>query len=82
MSNQLGRFVIDRTGLEGNWDFELTYTPEIRGNAPAGADAPPIDPNGPSLFTAVQEQLGLKFESAKGPVEVWVIDSIEKPTID
>jgi len=82
VSNQLGRFVVDRTGLAGNWEFELTYTPEIRGNAPAGADAPPIDPTGPSLFTAVQEQLGLKFEATKGPVDVLVIDSIEKPSID
>jgi uncharacterized protein (TIGR03435 family) len=82
VSNQLGRFVIDRTGLAGNWEFEMTYTPELRGNLPPGVDAPPIDPNGPSLFTAVQEQLGLKFESTKGPVDVWVIDSIEKPTPD
>jgi len=82
ISGQLGRFVVDRTGLTGNWEFELTYTPEIRGNAPAGADAPPIDANGPSLFTAVQEQLGLKLEATKGPVDVVVIDSIEKPAID
>jgi uncharacterized protein (TIGR03435 family) len=82
VSGQLGRFVIDRTGLEGNWDFELTYTPEQRGTAPPGADLPTSDPNGPSLFTAVQEQLGLKFEATKGPVDVIVIDSIEKPTPD
>jgi len=82
VSGQLGRFVIDRTGLTGNWDFELTYTPEQRGTPPPGVNAPPIDPNGPDLFTAVQEQLGLKFESTKGPVDVIVIDSIEKPTPD
>jgi len=82
ISGQLGRFVVDRTGLNGNWEFELTYTPEVRGNAPAGADTPPTDPNGPSLFTAVQEQLGLKLEATKGPVDVVVIDSIEKPAID
>ena len=45
-------------------------------------ELPPVDPNAPTLFTAVQEQLGLKLESAKGPVEVWVIDGIEKPTPD
>jgi uncharacterized protein (TIGR03435 family) len=79
ISGQLGRFVVDRTGLTGLWDFELTFTPEGRGGPP-GADTP-VD-TGPSLFTAVQEQLGLKFEATKGPVEVWVIDSIQKPTMD
>jgi uncharacterized protein (TIGR03435 family) len=81
LSNQVGRFVVDRTGLAGNWDFELTYTPDP-GRGTPGPDAPPIDPNGPSLFTAIQEQLGLKLEATKGPVEVWVIDSIQQPTPD
>ena len=49
---------------------------------PPGAPAPAIDPDAPSLFTAVQEQLGLKLESARGPVEVVVIDKFEKPTLD
>jgi uncharacterized protein (TIGR03435 family) len=83
ISGQLGRMVIDRTGLTGNWDFELTFAPERPlGALPPGVELPPVDPNAPTLFTAVQEQLGLKLESAKGPVEVWVIDSIEKPTPD
>jgi uncharacterized protein (TIGR03435 family) len=76
-SGPAGRMVIDRTGLTGAWDFELTYAVEAR-----GADAPPVDPNTPSLFTAIQEQLGLKLEPTKGPVEVLVIDGIEKPTDD
>ena len=76
-SGPAGRMVVDRTGLTGSWDFELAYAVEAR-----GADAPPVDPNAPSLFTAVQEQLGLKLEPTKGPVEVLVIDSIEKPVED
>ena len=77
-SGPAGRMVIDRTGLTGSWDFELTYAIEGRG----GADAPPADPNVPSFFTAIQEQLGLKLEPTKGPVEVLVIDSVEKPVED
>ena len=80
----LQRVVSDRTGLTGNYDFELTWTPEQlpqgRGDAPPGT--PPIDPNGPSLFTALQEQLGLKLESTKGAVDVLVVDHVEKPTAD
>jgi len=86
----VNRIVIDKTGLTGNYDFQLTYTPEGRGGIlglppgapPLGADAPAGDPNSPSLFTALQEQLGLKLDSQKGPVEVLVIDSVEQPTED
>ena len=83
LSNQVGRFVVDRTGLAGNWDFELMFAPDPgRGAPPTGADAAPFDPNAPSLFTALQEELGLKLEATKGPVEVLVIDSIQPPTVD
>jgi uncharacterized protein (TIGR03435 family) len=83
LSSQVGRFVVDRTGLTGNWDFDLSFTPDpTRGAPPTGPDAAPFDPNGPSLFTALQEQLGLKLEATKGPVEVWVIDSVQQPTPD
>jgi uncharacterized protein (TIGR03435 family) len=81
-SGQSGRMVIDRTGLTGSWDFELTFAVEGRGGPGGGPDAPAADPNAPSFFTAVQEQLGLKLESTKGPVEVLVIDAIEKPVED
>jgi uncharacterized protein (TIGR03435 family) len=81
LGGQSGRMVVDRTGLTGSWDFELNFAPEQRGQAP-GADAPAVDPNAPSFFTAVQEQLGLKLESTKGPVEVLVIDSVEQPTAE
>ncbi len=87
LSQNVQRIVVDRTGLTGNYDIDLTWTPEQlpqgRGDAPPGAPAlPPIDPNGPSLFTALQEQLGLKLESTRGPVDVLVIDKVERPSED
>jgi uncharacterized protein (TIGR03435 family) len=83
LANQVARTVVDRTGLTGNWDFEFTFTPERFRQARAdGVDAPAVDPDGPSLFTAIQEQLGLKLESTKGPVKVLVIDHVEQPTAD
>jgi len=69
LERQLGRTVTDHTGLTGEYDFKLTWTPD------QNADA-----TGPSIFTALQEQLGLKLDSAKGPVEIIVIDSVEKPS--
>jgi len=69
--------VVDRTGLAGSWDFDLRFVPRNR-----GVDASPADPDLPDFFTAVQEQLGVKLESTKGPVEVLVIDSVERPTED
>lgn len=74
------RLVIDRTALTGHWDFEVNYTPD-RSQMPPGVELPSsIDPNGPSLFTALEEQLGLKLRPARGPVEVLVIDSVQQPT--
>jgi uncharacterized protein (TIGR03435 family) len=85
LSQQLGRNVTDTTGLKGLYDIQLDWTPDPPpSGALAGAGgpeaAPPIDPNGPSIFTAIQEQLGLKLESTKGPVDVIVIDSVQKPS--
>jgi len=84
LSERAQRVVIDKTGLTGYYDIALTYTPAPdqlpRGLAPPGAPPPPIDPDGPSLFTAIQEQLGLKLQDQRGPVEIFVIDSIDKPT--
>jgi uncharacterized protein (TIGR03435 family) len=88
LANQVGRPIVDKTGLEGNYDLTLSWMPEAGRGAPAGPlppgapDLPPIDPDAPSLFTAVQEQLGLKLESARGPVEVIVIESIQPPLED
>jgi uncharacterized protein (TIGR03435 family) len=79
-----GRIVLDRTGLTGAYDINLTWTPDQMAQRPPGAPDPQIngvavDPNGPSLFTAVQEQLGLKLDSQRGPVEMLVVDRAEKP---
>jgi uncharacterized protein (TIGR03435 family) len=75
-----GRLVIDKTGMTGRFAFTLAWTPEQMPTAAPPPGVPPIDPNGPSFFTALQEQLGLKLESARGPVDVVVIDSVERPT--
>jgi uncharacterized protein (TIGR03435 family) len=84
LSQYTQRIVVDRTGLKGNFDIDLTFTPERmpQGPPPPGVQLPPIDPNGPSIFTAIQEQLGLKLDSERGPVEVLVIDHVERPTAD
>ena len=81
LSRTLERVVVDRTGLTGGWDFELTFAPDptLLGPLPPGVAPPAADPDAPSLFTALREQLGLKLESARGPVEVVVIDRIERP---
>lgn len=87
LSGAVGRTVADRTGLAGNFEFDLTFTPDQMPQGPAGplppgVTLPNIDPNGPSIFTALQEQLGLKLDSIRAPVEVTVIDRIERPTED
>ncbi len=84
LSQYTQRIVVDRTGLKGNFDIDLTFTPDRmpQGPPPPGVQLPPIDPNGPSIFTAIQEQLGLKLESERGPTEVLVIDHVERPTPD
>ena len=76
------RIVVDRTGLSGGWDFEITFAPERPLNPPPGVEFPAADPNAPSLFTAMQEQLGLKLQSTKGPVEVLVVERVEQPISD
>ena len=82
MVGQAGRPVIDRTGLTGNWQFLMTFAQERPAGAPPGEQLPTADPNAPSFFTALQEQLGLKLESTKAPFDVTVIDSVEHPTDD
>lgn len=89
LSPQVGRIVLDKTELAGNYDFELTYSLEGLGSVFPGGGPPllnggpaPIDPNQPNLFTALQEQLGLKLDSQRGPVDVIVIDSVQQPSAD
>jgi uncharacterized protein (TIGR03435 family) len=78
----LDRPVVDQTGLQGRWDFVLQWTPDETQFGGRGGQAPPADPANapPGLFTAIQEQLGLKLESTKSAVDVLVIDKLEKPT--
>ena len=74
LSKSLGRVVVDKTGIDGRFDLTLTYTADdavYHGPDPASA---------PSVFTALQEQLGLKLEPEKGPVTIPVIDHIEPPS--
>ena len=73
LSGVLDREVIDKTGIQGNFNVDLHWTPDERADAQ-------LDDAGPSIFTAIQEQLGLRLESSKGPVEIFVIDHVEKPS--
>jgi uncharacterized protein (TIGR03435 family) len=70
-----GRPNLDRTGLKGEFDFTMEYAAD-----PDAADLPGAELAGPALFTALQEQAGLKLESTKGTVEVIVIDHADKPS--
>jgi uncharacterized protein (TIGR03435 family) len=94
LSASVRRHVVDRTGLTGLFDLELTWTPD----QPPPADTPDrivvggvdidltggakVDPNGAGMLTALREQLGLRLESARGPVDVLVIERVERPTPD
>ena len=86
LSRQLGRVVIDQTELKDEYDYTLEWTPDPREGGPESIGLPPepprarADTNGPSIFTALQEQLGLRLVSQKGPVEIIVIDSVERPS--
>jgi uncharacterized protein (TIGR03435 family) len=78
LSRLLQRPVINNTGLEGNYDFKLEWTPDPGPSAP---DGQPVETSlGPSLFTALQQQLGLRLEGTKGPMDVLVIDHVDKPS--
>lgn len=82
LARTLGRTIVDKTGLTGKFNLNMQWTPDDAQLAmlPPDAPRPASDPSGPSIFTALQEQLGLKLESQKGPVEILVIDRAEKPS--
>lgn len=84
MRERVGRPVIDRTGLDAAYDLELEWSSDLGlQQAPRGAaGASELTPEGLSLFTALQEQLGLRLHADRGPVDVLVIDSAEPPTAD
>ena len=79
LSPYLNRVLVNRTGLDGLYDVDLKWLPLQTDTAVAPPSSPAARDRA-SLFTAVQEQLGLKLESTTGPVEVLVIDSVEHPT--
>lgn len=74
------RVVVDDTGLKGKYDFELTFVPDVTPRAGGAGRELAILPDGPSIFSALQEQLGLKLESKKASVEFLIIDHIERPS--
>jgi uncharacterized protein (TIGR03435 family) len=79
----LDRPVVNQTGLNGRWDFTLTWTPDDSQFSGLGIKIPPPSDSAsapPNLFTAIQEQLGLRLESTRAPAEVFVVDRVEKPT--
>jgi uncharacterized protein (TIGR03435 family) len=86
LSGTLGRTVVDKTGLAGRFDYKLDWTPDnasqqvMKASDPGPGENASSDIAGPSLFTAIEEQLGLKLESSKGPVDVVVIDQLAQPT--
>jgi uncharacterized protein (TIGR03435 family) len=89
LTHQLGRLVVDDTGLKGRYDFALKWTPDqeeralfmkAAGGDPSMGKAPSAEASGPSIYTALQEQLGLKLKAEKTAVEVLVIDHIDRPS--
>jgi uncharacterized protein (TIGR03435 family) len=75
----LDRPVVDQTGLEGRFDFDLNWQPDDSQFAGLEARIPPLADE-PPLYTAIQEQIGLKLDSTRAPVELLVIDHVEKPS--
>jgi uncharacterized protein (TIGR03435 family) len=82
LTNIVGRPVVDMTDLAGAYDYTLTFTPDTRPAARRGSEPPESAPDAPSIFTALQEQLGLRLERQRGLVDVVIIDRIQQPSAD
>ena len=84
LANLLDRAVVDKTGINGTFHVVLTFATDnttVRfPGAPVDADSPPAIDAPPNIFTAIQEQLGLKLNSNRGPVDVMVVDHVERPS--
>jgi uncharacterized protein (TIGR03435 family) len=86
LSDNVGRTVIDKTGFIGMFNFQLNFAPgDAVGNSPGPVPAGdpeklPASADLPTIFSALQEQLGLRLRSAKGPIQVLVIDHVERPS--
>jgi uncharacterized protein (TIGR03435 family) len=84
LSQRLDRTVVDKTNLDGRFDIQLYWTPDVGEVAldPGRNSLPPVNSSGPSIFAAIQEQLGLILETTKGPVDLIIIDHVEQPSAD
>jgi uncharacterized protein (TIGR03435 family) len=84
IGRQLNRHTVNATGIDGDFDVDLTFSPELVQSLPGRqpGDSLPAPTDAPSIFTAVQEQLGLRLESARGPVDILVVDQAHMPTED
>lgn len=86
LSSMMGRVVVDKTGRAGMFDIDLEWQPSeaqvaaVAVLTPPGGTPPVFDPNRPGITTAIEDQLGLKLQSATGPVDVVIVESIERPT--
>ena len=80
LTNQVGRPVVDRTGLVGSFNFKLNWTPSDTITPNGGDSVSTLDQAGPSIFTAIREQLGLDLKATKGAAEVLVIDHVDHPS--
>jgi uncharacterized protein (TIGR03435 family) len=80
LANQVGRTVVDRTGLVGRFNFKLNWTSAEAIPPNSGDSVSTLDQGCPSIFTAIREQLGLELRATNGPAEVLVIDHVERPS--
>ena len=88
LSRKLGRVVTDQTGLQGEFDFAMDWAPDPEEGNPEYTGMPPgaplarVEKSGPSIFTALQEQLGLRLEAQRAPAETLIIDHVDRPSVN